>query len=207
MRIPDIRLMLWAVPLALALSSVAPASAQENQTRDLPPAGFGTLRQESILIGLRAASLEIQVVPLDERVIRLLAPDTYASLHRLVENRAREIELVAERYGLRAPKLFLVTFFGRQVQARFEPEFLTITSQNRLFRVLEILPLSPLWSGRQLSQRETATAIYVFEDGIRILDPMTVAYSTITNDTWVATLRRLDRERASVIARAGRRNP
>ena len=199
--------MLWAVPLALSLSGVAPAGAQENQTSDLPAAGFGTLRQESILIGLRAASLEIQVVPLDERVIRLLAPDTYASLHRLVENRAREIELVAERYGLRSPKLFLVTFFGRQAQARFEPEFLTITSQNRLFRVLEILPLSPLWSGRQLSQRETATAIYVFEDGIRILDPMTVAYSTITNDTWVATLRRLDRERASVIARAARRNP
>jgi hypothetical protein len=176
--------------------------AGQQDTTDYPPAGFGTLRQDAISIGLRTTEFEIQIIPLDERVIRLLSPDTYRSLHRLKTTRANELEDVASRYGLRQPKVFLVRFFGLQPSVRFEPEFLTITSQNRLFRVLEIIPMSPLWSGRQLNQRETATAVYVFEDGIRTLDPMTLSYSIASTDAWGALLRNLERERASVIARA-----
>jgi len=146
-------------------------------------------------------------VPLDERIIRLLAPDTYRSLNRLKSTRSDELDAIATRYGLRAPNVFLVRFFGLQPRVRFEPEFLTITSQNRLFRALEIIPMSPMWSGRQLNQRETAAAIYVFEDGIRILDPMTLSYATATTERWGALVRALDTERASVIARAAGRRP
>ena len=103
--------------------------------------------------------------------------------------------------------MFLVRFFAVQASVRFEPEFLTITSQNRLFRVLEIIPLSPIWSGHQLNQRETATAIYVFDDGIRIMDPMTLSYGFVSTDRWGVLVRVLDTERASVIARAAGRRP
>lgn len=185
----------FTVPLSLAA---------QRDTTDYPPAGYGTLRQESVSIGFRTTEFEIQVVPLDERVIRLLSPDTYRSLHRLKTTRAAQLDAIASRYGLQAPNVFLVRFFGLQPSVRFEPEFLTITSQNRLFRVLEIIPLSPLGSGRQLKQRETATAIYVFEDGIRTLDPMTVSYSVASTDAWGVLLRELERERAAVIARASR---
>lgn len=194
------------VTLSLTLGVAAPAGAQDvaPDTGGLPPAGFGTLRQEDVAIRLETATLQIRALPLDERVIRLLAPDTYGSLHRLLQARRSEVEAAASRYGLSRPALFLVTFHGLQDQARFEPEILSVTSQNRLFRPVEMLPLSPLWSSRQLHQRETATAIYLYEDGIRVLDPLVVSYGTITSTQWERILRTLDRERASVLARAAR---
>jgi hypothetical protein len=190
--------------LATALAGCAQAQQDTTAIPEdaLPPAGYGTLRQESVSLRLGTDVVQIQVVPLDERVIRLLATDTYTSLHRLAESKAELVEAAARRYGVRGPTLFLVTFFGLQAEARFTPEDLTVGSQNRLFRPLEILPLSPLWSGHQISQRETATAIYVYGDGIQVLDPFTVEYVGIRNDNWEQILRVLDGERASVLARA-----
>jgi hypothetical protein len=173
-----------------------------EQDPSLPPAGYGTLRQDDVSIRLQAPGVQIQVVPLDEHVIRLLANDTYGSLHRLGESKRTEIEAAAARYGIRTPVVFLVTFFGLERDARFDPDALTIDSQNRLFRPLATIPLSPAWSGRQLHQRETATAVYVFEDGIRIADTFTVEYNGVRNRSWDQILRVLDGERASVLARA-----
>lgn len=202
----------WRTACAVATAALAPACVHAQQDTvaagELPPAGFGTLHQQDVALSLRTPTLQIRVVPLDERVTRLLAPDTYESFHRLRESRADEIREAAERQGLGAGTLFLVTFFGAEDQARFDPQVLTIMSQNRYFRPAEIFPLSPLWSGQLLSQRETATAIYLFDDDISVLQPFTVAYENTSTDEWEQVLRRLDRERASALARAAReRNP
>lgn len=177
-----------------------PVGAEEDQ--GLPPAGYGTLRQEDVSLRLRAPSLQIQIVPLHEGVIRLLATDTYTSLHRLVESRRAEIDDAASRWGTQAPRVFLVTFFGLEPGARFSPDDLVIGSQSRLFRPLAIIPLSPLWNNHQLNQRETARALYVFDEGIRLLDPFTVEYATARTTAWEQVLRILEGERASVLARA-----
>jgi len=42
--------------------------------QDTVPAGFGTLRRDDIVARFSTGTLEIQVLPLDEQVIRLLAP-------------------------------------------------------------------------------------------------------------------------------------
>jgi hypothetical protein len=191
----------------LTLTATACARAQEVSVdpaalEGLPPAGFGTLKQEGVSLRLRTPTLQIQLVPLDERVIRLLATDTYNSMHGLASSKSEDIEEAARRYGIRQPTLFFVTFFGLERQARFDPQVLTITSQNRLFRPVGILPLSPLWSRQQLNQRETATAIYLYEDGIRVLDPFTLEYEGVINAAWEQILRTLEAERASVLARA-----
>lgn len=197
-----------ALGLCLATGDTGCARAQQRtvipdeQDPTLPPAGFGTLRQEEVSVRLRTPVLQIQVVPLSEAVTRLLATDTYTSLHRLLESKQAEIEDAGSRYGVREPTVFLVSFFGLERDARFNPDDLTITSQNRLFRPIQILPLSPLWGGQRLGQRETATALYVFEDGIRIADPFVVDYVVVRNSDWEQILRVLDRERASVLARA-----
>ncbi len=173
-----------------------------EQDPTLPPAGYGTLRQDNVSIRMQAPGIQIQIVPLDEHVIRLLANDTYSSLHRLAESKREEIESAAARYGARAPRAFLVTFFGLEREARFDPDAVTIDSQSRLFRPLATIPLSPLWSARQLNQRETAMAIYVFEDGVRLADRFTVEYNGVRNSAWEQILRVLDSERSSVLARA-----
>ncbi len=177
-------------------------SVAAEQEQGLPPAGYGTLRQDAVSLQLSTPTLRIQVVPLDERVIRLLANDTYTSLHRLVESRREEIEATARRNGVQNPTVFLVTFFALEREARFTPDELNIGSQSRLFRPLGVVPLSPLWNNQQLNQRETATALYVFSDGIQVLDPFIVEYVVVRTEAWEQILRVLDGERASVLARA-----
>ncbi len=182
-----------------------PALGQDTTVAGLPPAGYGTLRQEDIAVRLRTATFQLRVLPLDERVIRLLAPDSYASLHKVQESMTKDIAEAAARAGVQAPTLVFVTFFGLQEQARFVPEDVTITSRNRFFRPVAILPITPRWSEQQLGQRETASAVYVYEDGIALFDPLAVSYGGVTSTEWERTLPTLDRERAAVLARAGGR--
>ncbi|HEX9582152.1 MAG TPA: hypothetical protein VF970_13705 [Gemmatimonadales bacterium] len=198
---------------ALLVLSVlsAPVMAQDTAAIDprLPPAGFGSLRQEDVTVRLETPTFAVRVMPLDEAVVRLLAPDSYASLHRLRTTRAAEVMRAADQAAVTEPVLFAVTFFGLQHQARFEAEDVTITSRNRLFRPVAILPLSPRWHEQQLRQRETATALYVYESGIALFEPFTVSYGGLSSDHWDRVLPTLDRERAAVLARAasGRRQP
>jgi hypothetical protein len=181
------------------------AMPQDTTTADLVPAGYGTLRQEDIAVRLNSGTFQLRVLPIDERIIRLLAPDSYTALHRLVASMGSRIAAAAQPLGVRQPTLFLVTFFGLQNQARFVPEDVTISSRNRFFRPIAILPITPRWSEQQLSQRETATAVYVYEDGIALLEPFTVSYGGTSSDDWEQMLPRLDSERAAVLARAGRK--
>jgi hypothetical protein len=197
---------LSAGALAALLAACAPARPAGAQLAPdstlLPPAGYGTLRQDDVAVHLATPTVEIRLLPLDESIIRLLAPDSYQSLRALRQTRAPEIERVAGRLGIRRPGLFLVTFFGVEPQAAFTPDDLTVTSQNRFFRPAAILPVSPRWSELRLSQRETATALYLYEDGIVLDEPLVVSYGGVFSDRWGETVRRLERERSRVNARA-----
>ncbi len=192
--------LLWASVVACPLTGQDPDPTID--TRDLPPAGYGTLRQDDVSITLQVGSVSTQILPLDEWVIRLLAPDTYRSLHSLQVSVADSVSEIARRHGIARPAVFLVTFFGLQEFARFEPEIVTITSQNRFFRPVAILPRSPQWTLRQLAQRETASAIYVYEEDIQLREPFSVSYGSSSSDRWEQVLRTLDRERSRVVARA-----
>ena len=176
----------------------APAPAD---TGELPP-GYGTLRRDEIVIRFGTPQIELQVLPLDEEVIRLLAPDTYRSLAALVESQRAAVDSAARRAAVRDPTLMLVTVVGLVGQARFTPEDLTVTSRGRLFRPVGIVPLSPVWSTQQLDARDQTRAIYLFEDGILLRDPLTVTYAGIAIDSWARAVRTLERERARVRARA-----
>ncbi|UCG85308.1 MAG: hypothetical protein JSW71_15415 [Gemmatimonadota bacterium] len=195
-----------AVVTAVATVPPGPLCAQDTLAAptagDLPPAGYGTLGQEDISITLIGSDFTVGLIPLDEGVIRLLRPDTYNSMRRLRQSKDDEIDRVARDYGIREPAIFFVSFFGKGPQARFNPEALTITGQNRSFRPVAILANSRAFSDRQLNQRETATAIYIYEDGIRLADPFTLSYEGDSSNQWEVILRTLERERAAAEARA-----
>jgi hypothetical protein len=171
--------------------------------QDTLPIGYGSLRRDDVAVRFATQQVEIQLVPLDEQVIRLLAPDTYKSYHSLLRTRATDISAAAMRANVLQPQVFMVTFLGVVPAARFAPEDLTITSRGRLYRPVGIVPLSPRWSNNQLDAREQAAALYLFEEGVGLDEPFTVTYLGAANDSWARAVSLLQRERARVTSRAG----
>jgi hypothetical protein len=193
------------IQLCLAVISsltVLPSFRPSVAIQDTIPPGYGTLRRDDIVARFNTGTVEIQVLPLDEQVIRLLAPDTYRSLTQLEQSRAAEIADAAARGSTPNPTLVMVTFLGVVPAARFNPEEVNITSRGRLFRPVGIVPLSPTWGSYQLDARQQAAAIYLFETGISFREQLTVSYQGLSSEAWSRSLRLLDQERARVKARA-----
>lgn len=190
---------------AAALAAVPPSLLA--QAGDLPPAGYGTLRQDQVGVRLVTGQVMVRALPLDERVIRLLAPDAYQSLHELVQSRSAAIAAAARAAGSDSASLFMVTFFALEPRTQFSPDQIYVTSQGREFRPLAILPLTSGFAEKRIDQRQQAAAIYVFEAGIEVLRPFTVAYGDSTSDAWEQSLQLLDAERSRARSRAQQAQP
>lgn len=192
----------WKVGMILLVLSNIPTFQPSLAAQDTIPPGYGSLRRDDIVASFSTGTVAIQVLPLDEQVIRLLAPDTYRSLRQLVQSRADDIAEAAQLANTENPVLVMVTFLGVVPAARFNPEDLNITSRGRLFRPIGIVPLSPTWGSNQLDARQQAVAIYLFERGISFREQMTISYQGLSSDVWTRSLRLLNEERARVKARA-----
>jgi hypothetical protein len=187
--------------VAVCVLPTFPPSIVFAQADTVPP-GFGSLRRDDVTVRFATGEVELQVLPLDERVIRLLAPDTYRSLRALLDARRPALDTAAAQTGVRSPTLVMVTFLGVVPQARFTPEDVNLLSQGRVYRPLAIVPLAPEWSSLQLEARQQAVAFYLFEEGISFREAVTVTYQGLRNESWSRAVRLLDRERARVMARA-----
>ncbi len=201
----------WLGLVGLALVACAPGargqdSVPGNPQGDLPPPGYGTLNQDDIAITLRQDDLEIRIVPLDERVLRLLAPDAYVSLHGILASRAAEIDTIGRRYGVTSPGILFVTFFGRRAGARFDPQNLSVVIRNQLYRPIGIVRYSANFNSQQLEVRQQASGIFLFEETIPVFEPFTISYGVQSSDAWEGKLSRLQRERARVMGRGIRRD-
>jgi hypothetical protein len=163
----------------------------------LLPAGFGTLRQDEITVSIRSSALLVKVTPLDEALIRLLAPDTYDRLSSLRRSRSEE----ASRTMMREPELFLVSFFSYQPNTSFQPEDLQIVYQSRLLRPSTIIPLTTNWGRQRLDQQETQAAIYAFDAEIDFAQVLTVRYGAEQSEEWRQILTRLENERGQIRSR------
>lgn len=201
-------LELLAVLAATACGGAHPAAAQSGasgavaQDPSLPPAGFGSLRQDQIGVNLATTNIRIRLIPLDERVIRLLAPDAYRSLHDMRDSRSAELRAAANSAGRDSLAVFMVTFFGMQPQTRFNPDDLLIQSQNSTFRPLGHVALSSRFNENQIDMREQVAAIYYYEPSLTVTRPFTVLYLTTQSDAWTQSLNLLNAERTRVLARA-----
>ena len=196
------RLGVWAVRTAGVLCLLTAQPPNRVTAQDTIPPGYGTLRRDDIVVSLSTGTVAVQVLPLDEQVIRLLAPDTYRSLRQLIQSRSDDIAAAARLANTEHPMLVMVTFLGIVPAARFNPDELFITSRGRLFRPIGIVPLSPTWGSYQLDARQQAVAIFLFEEGISVREQMTISYQGLSSDVWTRSLRLLNEERARVKARA-----
>lgn len=188
---------------AWALLAALPACAQGQGALDpLPPPGLGSLTQSELALRLRSDELEVRLVPLDQRVTRLLARDAYESLESLVHSRRASIDSLARISGISSPGLALVTFFGVREGARFDPSNLNLGIRNQVLRPRGIVPFSPRFTSQQLNVREQVSAIYLFEERLPVTDAFTFSYQGRVSEDWQNKQRLLDRERGRVAARS-----
>lgn len=186
--------------------SRAPSTATDTAPA-LVPAGYGTLRQDDIALKLQVDQVQVRAIPLDEAVIRVLAPDSYRSLHGLRESKREAIDRFAGRYLLRERNVWLVSFYGLAPDARFQPGELTLSVSGRDYRPLEILPLSTGFGEQRLAQRETQTALYLFGDGVNLSQPIVARMQGREDPSWADILQRIEQERALIRGRAARGAP
>jgi hypothetical protein len=189
---------------AWGLLAAGPALAQAGTggLDPLPPPGFGSLRQSDLALRITSDELEVRLVPLDQRVTRLLARDAYESLEGLVRSRRSSIDSLARLSGISTPGLVLVTFYGGREGARFDPSNLNLEIRNQFLRPRGIVPFSSRFTSQQLNVREEVTAIYIFDELLPVTDAFTFSYQGRVSEDWQSRQRLLDRERGRVAARS-----
>lgn len=188
------------VASALLSACAVPAGTPATAPPDLlPPAGFGTLRQDEVSVPLVSGSLQIKVTPLSESVTRVTAPDTYRRLSGLATRFGPD---AARATGTEAPMLFLVSFFSEAPDVSFVPEEIQLLSRGVRVRPGAILPVTPGWGQRRLAQRETEMAVYAFAGAVDLESDLVVAYGLVESGAWMAILPRVQAERARAAARA-----
>ena len=177
------------------------AVADSTPTADAIPPGKGTLRTDDITLRLQVPGVQVRMIPLNEEIIRVLSPDSYRAMRDLLESRRADITRMAAQRGMRGESVWYVTFHGLESEARFTPTDLTVTSMGRDYRPIEIIPLSQGFGNQRVKQRETLSALYLFEDGINVEQSLTVSMDVSRNTSWETILRRIQRERALIRGR------
>lgn len=187
-----------------AVVSTTPSAVSRDSSRLLVPAGYGSLKQEDVAIRIARGGLQVQAIPLDETIIRVLSPDSYRALRELLASRKPAIDSLARRTGLDRFSVWLVRFHGlEQGETPFSPMEFIITSVGRDFRPIDVLPVTPGFGQQRLRQRDVQTALYAFDPQVDANQPLTVQYETTRNSEWAAILSRIERERVLVRSRAG----
>jgi hypothetical protein len=181
--------------------------SRDSASSTLIPPNLGTLHQEDIAITMQQTAVRITVIPLDESVIRTLAPDSYRTLHATLENRRQQIMQRASVRGIRDPRVWYVTFMGIVPDARFVPTDITVTSGGREFRPVDVVPLTSGFSEQRVQPRETQRGLLIFEEALDVSQPVTVTIGSDRNTEWStdrsdSILSRIDAERAQIRARA-----
>jgi hypothetical protein len=152
---------------------------------------------------MRTTSVEIRFMPLDTRVVNLLANDAYASLSQLVERNRLRIDSVARERGVSRPGLAYVSFFGIQSGASFDAQVLSINFRGRLLRPIGIVDYTPQFSEGRLEPRQLVSAFYLFEEQIPVLEPFQIQYYQNVSD-WGGRLSSINSARQRVALRASK---
>lgn len=187
-----------------AVGSTTPSAVSRDSSRLLVPAGYGSLKQEDIAIRVARGGLQVQAIPLDETIIRVLSPDSYRALREQLASRKPSLDSLARRTGLGGFSVWLVRFHGlEQGETPFSPMEFIVTSVGQDFRPIEVFPVTPGFGQQRLRQREVQQALYAFDPQVNVNQPLTVQYETSRNSEWPLILSRIERERVLVRSRAG----
>jgi len=186
-----------------AAAPAAATAARDTSLTDIPP-GLGSLRQDDIALRMQLLGLQVRAIPLDESIIRVLSPDSYRSLHDLLASQQAEVHNIARRTGGGASttSVWYVSFFTSEPgETRYSPMEVIVTSAGRDFRPLDVIPLTPGFGSQRLKQRESQSALYVFEGLVDVNQALSLSYESAQATDWSRILERVERERVLVRTR------
>ncbi len=168
----------------------------------MPPMGLGSLTQEQISISIANSQLTVRFEPLNERLLRLLAPDAYRALSGMIASRQAAIDSVSRMSGASQPGLMLVTVYGNVAEVRFEPTLIGVSMNSRRFDPVGIIPLDANFSRQQLQRQSVGMGLFIFSEELPVYSAMVFSYGSATAEGWASKISTFDRELARVSARA-----
>ena len=191
--------------LALCACSTT-GRVQSQETPDpmgtIPPKGLGPLTPEQIPISLANSQLTVRFEPLNERLLRLLAPDAYRALSGMIASRRAAIDSVSRMSGASQPGLMLVTVYGNVADVRFEPTLIGVSMNSRRFDPVGIIPLDANFSRQQLQRQTVGMGLFIFSEELPVYSAMAFSYGSATAEGWASKISTFDRELARVSSRA-----
>jgi hypothetical protein len=195
---------LLALLAVCACAHSGPAHSQEtpDPMGTMPPMGLGSLTQEQISISIANSQLTVRFEPLNERLLRLLAPDAYRALSGMISSRRAAIDSVSRISGASQPGLMLVTVYGNVPDVRFEATLIGLSVNSRRIDPVGIIPLDANFSRQQLARQSVGMGLYIFADELPVYSPMVFSYGSVTAEGWASKISTFDRELARVSARA-----
>lgn len=181
----------------------AQAGAATSASAGLVPEGFGSRKQDEIAVKLQNLGLLIKAIPLDEAILRLLAPDSHRALRSIRESRAKQLEAIAARTGVARVQAWYVTYYTLEPgEARYEPMDVVLRSGGRDYRPLDVMAVTPGFGEGRVAQRQQQSAIFVYDASIDLSQPVTVLAAGQQSTGWTETLSLLDAERSAVWSRS-----
>jgi hypothetical protein len=165
------------------------------------PRGAGSLRQEAISLRLQFRGVTSRLLPLDESIIGLLAPDSYRSMRELLASRQDRIATARRTHGYDRFSIWLVTFQALEPDVRFSPADLVISVAGRDFRPIEIIPVSSGFGQQRIAQGQSQTALYLFDPALDVQQPFEAKMENARTLEWESILKVLERERTRIRAR------
>lgn len=168
----------------------------------MPPMGLGSLTQEQISLSIANTQLTVRFEPLNERLLRLLAPDAYRALSGMIASRRAAIDSVSRFSGTTQPGLMLVTVYGNVPDVRFDPTLIGVSVNARRIDPVGIIPLDANFSRQQLARQSVGMGLFVFSEELPVYSSMGFSYGTVAADGWANKIPTFDRELARVSARA-----
>lgn len=195
--------LLTAATLLLHLASGA-GHTQENPDPSvmMPPMGLGSLKQEQISITIANDQLTVRFEPLNEQLLRLLAPDAYRALSGLIARNRAAIDSISRDAGASQPGLMLLTVYANTPDARFDPTLVGVTVNTRRIEPIGILPLDANFNRQQLAVRTVGMGLFVFSEPLPVYSTLVFSYGSVAAEGWASMIPTFDRELARVSARA-----
>lgn len=195
---------LMTVLALCACAHSGPALSQEalDPMGTMPPVGLGSLTQEQISISIANSQLTLRFEPLNERLLRLLAPDAYRALSGMIASRRAAIDSVSRMSGATQAGLMLVTVYGNVPDVRFEATSIGVAVNSIRIGPVGIIPLDANFSRGQLARQSVGMGLLVFAEELPVYSPMVFSYGSVAAEGWAQKISMFDRELARVSARA-----